>query len=144
MFDNLNYELIFAARIVVATVLGALIGIDRELHGKEGGIKIYATISMAACVMTLLSVKMFPDGQGAILVGATMIAAGLIAGGRVIDQDDKLTGLTAAAFLVSTAAVGISIGYGMYLVGSVTSALIIFMLIINDLPFWEKQREKER
>lgn len=127
-----NYE--WECRIFLSTLVGAVIGFERELRGKSAGIRTYAIVAMGSCLFTILS--SISDGVAATH-DTTRIAAQIVSGigfvgaGVIWHKEGGIVeGLTTAASLWGVAAIGMSIGYG-YLALALTSAFTV--LIIMEL-----------
>ncbi len=124
-------------RIVIAFLLGALIGWERERHGISAGIRTYGAISLGACVFGVLSISIV--GADPSRVAAQIVTGiGFLGGGVIFRQGDYVSGLTTAATLWATAAVGLAVAFGLYLVSFLTSILIYLLLYLPRLPWWKK------
>ncbi len=119
-------------RLVLATVLSALVGIEREFHHKPAGLRTNVMVGMGSCLFTLVSIRvldLFPGGA----VDPTRIAAQIVTGigflgaGTILFEKDRssVIGLTTAATLWVVAAVGTAVGMGLY-VEAITGTLLVF------------------
>jgi len=134
---ELQPDLEIFARIVIAFLLGALIGWERERHGISAGIRTYGAISLGACVFGVLSISIV--GADPSRVAAQIVTGiGFLGGGVIFRQGDYVSGLTTAATLWATAAVGLAVSFGLYLVSFLTSILIYLLLYLPRLPWWKK------
>ena len=122
VFDNLE----FFIRIVLAAILGALVGLERSKRQKEAGVRTHCIIACTSALFMILSKYAFVDLVGvAGLRGAdpARIAAQVVSGisflgaGVIFKNGNSIRGLTTAAGMWGTAAVGMAIGAGMYWVG---------------------------
>lgn len=119
-------------RIVVATLLGALIGWQRERVHQEAGIRTFAAVALGACVF------------GGIAPGDTRIAAQIVTGigflgaGVIMRGRAHVHGLTTAAALWATASVGTVVAYGRLILGAVVAILVLALLAIPTKQ-WEKE-----
>jgi len=120
-------------RVVIATILGALVGWQREHVHQEAGIRTFAAVALGACVFGLISPA---DSRvvAQIVTGVGFLGAGLIMRGRA-----HVHGLTTAAALWATASVGAIVAYGRLLLGGVVTILIIALL---GLPTKKWENEK--
>jgi putative Mg2+ transporter-C (MgtC) family protein len=125
-----DIEIVF--RILTACFLGGIIGWERERHRNivSAGIRTYGAISLGSCAFGILSTVINP-------VDPTRIAAQVVGGGIIFRQGDYVTGLTTAATLWATAAVGLAVSFGFYLVGTFTSILIFLLLYLPRLSWWK-------
>ena len=133
-------EITLIPRLLVALVLGVLIGLDREIDGHAAGIRTYAAVCLGATLITIINAHIEVADQTRI-VANIVSGIGFLSAGIIFKDGSKnfISGLTTAATIWATAAVGIAIGYGMYLIGSVTSALLILLLISYHFPFLKKK-----
>lgn len=125
-------------RIVVALVLGGLIGFDREVRNKPAGVRTHMLVAAGAAlfivVAVLLSQGLETLGTEAARIDVSRIAAGIVAGvgflgaGAIITRHDRVSGLTTAAGLWITAAIGTAIGFGLWIIGigSTVAVLIVY------------------
>ena len=120
-------------RIIAAGVFAAAIGIQRERAGKPAGLRTHVLIGMGSALFTVISIYGFGEGvdpsrvAAGILTGIGFLGAGVIfrsMGGKVI------VGLTTAASVWITAAIGMASGAGMYLVALVVTVICVLVLYI--------------
>jgi len=125
------------ARIATAFLLGALIGWERERHGISAGIRTYGAISLGACVFGVLSISMV--GADPSRIAAQIVTGiGFLGGGVIFRQGDYVSGLTTAATLWATAAVGLAVSFGLYLISFLTAILLYLLLYLPRLPWWKR------
>ena len=130
-------ELIMALRAVIAAVLGGFIGAERERHGQDAGIRTYGAVALGACVFGLISAHALgTSGVDTRIAGQVVSGVGILGAGVIMREQGKVTGLTTAAKVWSTAAVGLAIAFGMYLLGTLTAAIIFILLASHHLPGW--------
>ncbi len=127
----LAQELVFAARALLAALLGAFVGWQRQITGKEVGIRTYATVALGACTFGLISVGIEPEGR---IAAQVVTGVGFIGAGVILHQREHIHGLTTAASLWTSASVGLAIAYGMYLLGAAVALLSFILLSIRDKP----------
>lgn len=136
-----NTELTMMFRTVLACVLGAAIGIEREFRGKDAGIRTYAAVALGACTFGLIG-QHFAPGIDTRIAANIVVGIGFLGAGMIMKDGNRVEGLTTAATIWATAAVGLALSSGMYLLGILTSVLIFFILALQDLPFWKKLKDK--
>jgi putative Mg2+ transporter-C (MgtC) family protein len=130
---DLANQLDFGIRLLVASALGGLIGAEREIHGHPAGIRTHMLVALGAAVFTVLSVHGFGQGPGST-VDPTRIAAQIVTGigflgaGAILKDGIVIRGLTTAASLWATAAVGLATGAGEYVIAGVAAAVILVSL----------------
>jgi putative Mg2+ transporter-C (MgtC) family protein len=126
-------QLDFAARLVVAAALGALVGAEREYHGHPAGIRTHMLVALGSGMFTVLSVHGFGQGPGTG-IDPTRIAAQIVSGigflgaGAILKDGVVIRGLTTAASLWATAAVGLAAGAGEYVIAIVGGTIILVSL----------------
>ena len=124
-------ELIF--RILLAACIGGVIGYERHNRSKVAGVRTHCIVAMAACVFTIVSYYGFAD---ATKVDVSRVASSVVSGigflgaGIIFVRNDTVQGLTTAAGIWATAAVGMSIGTGMYIIGIFAAAIVIAVQLI--------------
>lgn len=128
-------------RILIACLLGALIGWERERHSSNkrssAGIRTYGAIALGACVFGVLSINVPGIGADPSRIAAQIVSGvGFLGGGVIFRQENTVNGLTTAATLWATAAVGLAVAFGFYLVSFLTSLLIYLMLYLPRLSWW--------
>ena len=130
---DLAAQLDFAARLVVAAALGGLIGAEREIHGHPAGIRTHMLVALGSGLFTVLSIHGFGQGPGSG-IDPTRIAAQIVTGigflgaGAILKDGVVIRGLTTAASLWATAAVGLAVGAGEYVIAIVAAAVILVSL----------------
>lgn len=140
VFDNLE----FLIRIVLAAILGALVGLERSKRQKEAGVRTHCIIACTSALFMILSKYAFVDLVGvAGLRGAdpARIAAQVVSGisflgaGVIFKNGNSIRGLTTAAGMWGTAAVGMAIGAGMYWVGLIEAAVLVgIQIVLHRFP----------
>src|SRR5690242_5726241 len=125
-----------AVRLVVATVLGAVVGIDRERLERAAGLRTHAMVGLGAALFMVLSAFGFHDilGTPNVALDPSRIAAQIVSGigflgaGLIIVRREEVRGLTTAASIWVVAAVGAAAGAGMYLIAVTTAGLALLVL----------------
>lgn len=140
VFDNLE----FFIRILLSAVLGALVGLERTKRQKEAGIRTHCIIACAAAVFMILSKYAFVDPASALGtrgVDGARIAAQVVSGisflgaGVIFKNGNTIRGLTTAAGIWATSAIGMAIGAGMYWVGLITTAIMmVAQVVLHRFP----------
>jgi putative Mg2+ transporter-C (MgtC) family protein len=126
----------FILRIVLAAILGGIIGLEREYRAKEAGFRTHFLVGMGAAIFMILSKYGYDDVVKTELVrlDPSRIAAqvvsgiGFIGAGCIIFQKHVVRGLTTAAGLWVTSAIGLACGSGMYLLAAAATLLVVICL----------------
>ena len=132
-----DLELFF--RVVFACLLGCLIGWERERHShiSSAGIRTYGAICMGACTFGIVSLAI-PNADSSRVAAQVVSGIGFLGGGIIFRQGDYVSGLTTAATLWATAAVGLAVAVGMYLVSLLTAVFIYLLLYLPRLGWWKR------
>ena len=140
LYDNLE----FLFRSLLATVLGAAIGLERTKRQKEAGVRTHCIIACASAVFMILSKYAFIDTAalaGSRGADAARIAAQVVSGisflgaGVIFKNGSSIRGLTTAAGMWGTAAVGMAIGAGLYWLGLMEAVvLVVIQLVLHRFP----------
>lgn len=129
----MNPEIEIILRLLLATVLGAGIGYQRERANKPAGLRTHSLIALGAALFTVASIFGFGNGvdpsrvAAGVVAGIGFIGAGVIFRGM---RGDGVAGLTTAASIWVAAAVGLAAGVGMYLVSFLVALITVILLVI--------------
>ncbi|MFR5264929.1 MgtC/SapB family protein [Clostridium sp.] len=130
--DYLYFYGVFFLRLALSGVLGGLIGFEREMRSKEAGIRTHFLVAVGATIVMLVSQYGFFEVLGPqIEVDPSRIAAQVVSGvgflgaGIIFKEKGTVKGLSTAAGIWITAAIGLSIGSGMYAIGIFVTVLVL-------------------
>lgn len=136
-FDNYNLYFEFLIRLILASILAGLIGYEREFRSKDAGLRTHILVGVGSTVIMIVSqYGFFEIIQTNIRVDPSRIAAQVVSGigflgaGVIFKEHGSIRGLSTAAGLWGVAAVGLSIGCGLYTLGI---TFTIFMVIIFEI-----------
>lgn len=133
-------ELLFAGRTLLAALLGGFIGWERQWHARDAGIRTYSAVSLGSCVFALVS-SHIPGGDPSRLAANIVTGVGFLGAGILLRERGRTIGLTTAATVWTTAAVGTAVGFGMYLLAVCTSLMTFCLLAAHHIPGWESRFE---
>jgi putative Mg2+ transporter-C (MgtC) family protein len=128
-----NLRLDLLASLAVSGLLGAAVGLEREIHGKPAGLRVNVLICTGACVFTQLSAAIGVGGQAA---DPTRIAAQIVSGvgfigaGTILRGKGNVSGLASAATIWLVAAIGMAVGAGWILEAVGTTLFTLFVLAV--------------
>jgi putative Mg2+ transporter-C (MgtC) family protein len=131
---DLQFQVDMSTRLLVAAVFGAMIGLEREIHGHQAGVRTHMLVSLGSAIFTVLSIYGFHAVAGTGSVDPSRISAQIVTGigflgaGAIIKFGMNVRGLTTAASLWVVAAVGLAAGTGSYFVAAVGTALAMLSL----------------
>lgn len=126
----------FVIRLLVASGIGAVIGLERKYRAKGAGVGTHVLVAIGAALFMIVSQHGF---AGASRFDAARVAAGVVSGigflggGIILKQQNRVSGLTTAAGLWVTAAMGLSIGSGMYVLGVSAALLVLIWVDVTSL-----------
>src|SRR5258706_6014067 len=127
-------QLELSVQIVVAAALGAIIGAEREIHGHPAGIRTHMLVSLGSAIFTIMSIHGFGQDVDPTRSDPTRIAAQIVSGigflgaGAILKDGIVIRGLTTAASLWATSAVGLAAGAGEYVIAIVAAGVILVSL----------------
>ena len=120
-----------AAQVSVAFVIGAVIGLEREFRSKPAGFRTMILICVGSCVYTILS-KEIGNGSADRIASNIVTGIGFIGAGVIFKEGITVNGLTTAALIWVTAALGMAIGYHNYPLAIVVSIMVVIALFVLE------------
>ncbi|MFO7772527.1 MAG: MgtC/SapB family protein [Dehalococcoidia bacterium] len=134
---NLSTELEIVLRFLLAVALGAGIGYQRERTGKAAGLRTHVLVSAGAALFTVASIYGFGVGMADIsrVAAGVVIGVGFIGGGVIFrgPRGEEVAGLTTAATIWVTAAIGLAAGAGMVLISVIATAVSVVVLSLPKI-----------
>lgn len=147
---SLDIELI--VRILVGTALGAVIGYERDIHGRPAGLRTHAIVALASATFMVISTHLvyfqgyrhgdFTEVDGSRIAASVVSGIGFLAGGAILRTGVSIQGLTTAAGLWLVAAIGLCAGGGMY--AESVAATIIGVTALTILRRFEDKDDRTR
>lgn len=122
-------------RLVLSMMLGAVIGYERKRKGQTAGVRTFSLIAMGATLAMLLSIYVpqeylgLKNGDPGRIAAQVISGIGFLGAGAIIQMKGSVRGLTTAAGIWMVAIIGMAVGVGMYWLGILASALILFILV---------------
>lgn len=137
--NTLEWPLEPLLRLTLAAILGGLVGLEREIRGRQAGFRTNLLVSLGCSLIMIVSISFayhpWPhDPQFNVNIDPARIAYGVMAGigflgaGAIIKQGGEVRGLTTAAGLWCVAAIGLTCGMGLYLIALIASMLVLVSL----------------
>ena len=129
----MSFELESGLRLLLSAVLGGAIGFQREMSHKPAGLRTHILISLGSALFTVVSIFGFAGTvdparvAAGVVTGIGFIGAGVIFRGM---KGDKVVGITTAASVWITAAIGIACGVGLYIIAVATTAISVIVLCL--------------
>lgn len=118
-------------RLILAVILGLVIGFERERAHKPAGLRTHMLVCLGSCLFTIVSLRFSLD--------PARIAAGIVAGigfigaGAIIAEREKIVGITTAASLWVTSAIGLALGIGDYILAVMAAVLTVLILFSRTI-----------
>jgi len=112
--------------LVLAILFGAIVGFEREKAHKPAGLRTHMLVSLGSCLFTIVSQEFSMDP--ARIASGIVTGIGFVGAGAIIAEQDKVVGITTAASLWATAAIGLTIGVGNYLLAAAATILVFLIL----------------
>lgn len=142
----MNYYFIIktAVRLLVSLIIGSLIGIEREKHGRAAGIRTHILVCLGASLTAIIEIYVHDvlgvNGEvfrisAQVISGIGFLGAGMI----ILKGDNVITGLTTAAGVWATAIIGIAVGYGFY-----SGAVLATALFLSAIIFFSKLERRKK
>ena len=125
---------IYLPKVLTATVCGLIIGIEREYKNKPAGVRTMVLICSGCALLTAVSFKISPNSDPSRIIAQIITGIGFLGGGVIMKNDDKIMGVTTAAFIWVISALGIMIGIGeTYVPIILTIGLVSLSLFLNSV-----------
>lgn len=124
-----------AFKLIVAMMLGAVIGYERKRKGQIAGVRTFSLICMGATLCMIISIYVpqvylgLKNGDPSRIAAQVVSGIGFLGAGAIIQMKGSVRGLTTAAGIWMVAALGMAVGVGMYAVAVIATLLILFILI---------------
>src|SRR5690349_17224583 len=123
-------------RLTVAAVLGAIIGIERDLRRRPAGVRTSLFVCLATALFTILSGEIahrFGDTGSTRIASNIVQGIGFLGAGAILREAGGIVGLTTAATIFVEAAIGMAAGGGLYSVAGYSTGLVLFALVVLGL-----------
>ena len=141
---NISNEIVMllpiATKVLVSTICGAIVGYERELKNKSAGLRTIILICVGSCLFTVASFAAAHfTGDPTRILSTIVTGIGFLGGGVIVQHEDKLIGITTAAFIWVVSAIGILCGLGM-----VITPIILTLGLVGMSTFLAKYERKIR
>ncbi|UCC59872.1 MAG: MgtC/SapB family protein [Dehalococcoidia bacterium] len=128
-------ELDMVLRLVIAALLGGIVGIEREHAEKPAGLRTLLLVCTGSALFTIASIYGFGGASDAARVAAGIVAGiGFLGAGTILRSERGVVGITTAATIWTVAAIGLAVGAGLYLVAIVTTVIALIALRLLAPP----------
>lgn len=122
-------------RLVLAAVLGGLIGAEREMNKRPAGLRTHILVTLGSALMMMVSIENL-SGDKFRLAAQVISGIGFLGAGTIMQKDNEVDGLTTAASIWISSGIGLAVGFGYYIPAIVTVFIVLFTLM--SLTLYEK------
>ena len=127
-------------RLTIAVIIGSILGLNRELHGKAAGLRTHALVALGAAIVALLALQVEnnligadPNALSRIIQG-TLTGIGFLGAGVILrGAEEHVTGLTTAATIWICAVIGLLCGLGYWELLSIATSLVLMVLVFGPV-----------
>lgn len=138
-------SMVIILELIYATLLGALIGLEREIKGKDAGFQTYALVCLGSYLFTIIFYSLYNEFNEGLqisfdpgrIIQSIAIGVGFLGAGAIFKNKEGIKGLTTAAGLWVASAIGIAIAIHEYFVALIVTFLIILVFML--LGFFEEK-----
>lgn len=123
-----------ALRLLLAAILSAIIGFQRERAGKPAGVRTLGLIGLGSALFAVISATGFKEADLSRIAAGVVTGIGFLGAGAILRRHDGVEGLTTAAAIWVTAGIGMAAGAGLYLFAVVVTVIVILILLIPHIP----------
>jgi len=123
----------FILKVILATLLGGIIGFEREFRQRPAGLRTHILVSLGSMLFTVVSFQFFQNADPSRVTSGIVTGVGFLGAGAIIAAREKIVGITTAATLWVVAAVGLAIGVGLYLESIIVALLVYIVLEISPV-----------
>lgn len=136
----------FIIRMLAATAAGGALGMERESSNKSAGLRTHTLVAVSACIFTLISLRVVDDGGSGDptrVVGQIVTGIGFLGAGVILHRGANVQGLTTAATIWSSAALGCLAAFGYYWELLAATVLIIFVnTVFKKADIWFRKNPR--
>jgi putative Mg2+ transporter-C (MgtC) family protein len=138
-----DFQMGAIGQLVLSAAFGAVVGMERQYHGRAAGLRTHLLVSLGCCLVMIVShsfavqyADIYTNDQNIIrldparLAYSVMGGIGFLGAGAIIKSGFSIRGLTTAASIWCTASIGLAVGSKLYILGAVTTGIIMFALLV--------------
>lgn len=138
----------FIYRLLMAMLVGGLVGLEREWSNKSAGLKTNMLVAIGACIYVLISLRVSGSSEGSDptrIIGQIVTGIGFLGGGVILRTGLNVQGLTTAATIWCSAALGCLAGLGMYVETLISAAAVLIVnLVFRKAEGWFELKSKSK
>ncbi len=130
-------ELVMAGKLLLATVMGGLVGWEREVHERPAGLRTHILVCMGSALITLVSMSFGPTWDPGRIAAQIVSGIGFLGAGTILTQGNIVRGLTTAASLWTVAGIGMAVAIGGQLAWVAVFATLIVFVTLSTMSRFE-------
>lgn len=115
-------------KLLLAVLLGGLLGIEREFRDKAAGFRTHILICLGAALFTIISINFFGQADPARVAAQIVTGVGFLGAGAILRDGGRIVGLTTAALIWMAAAIGMAVGSGRYILAISSTGVILIIM----------------
>ncbi len=136
---TVSEEVEIAVRLVLAAAFGAAVGYERRSADKPAGLRTLSLVALGSALFTIISTFGFENADQSRVAAQIVTGVGFLGAGTILRSGGSISGLTTAATIWATAAIGMAVGSGLYIAAVAGTIIILIILYLFSPP-----RDQER
>ena len=136
---TVSEEIEIAVRLVLAAAFGAAVGYERRSADKPAGLRTLSLVALGSALFTIISTFGFENADQSRVAAQIVTGVGFLGAGTILRSGGSISGLTTAATIWATAAIGMAVGSGLY-IASVAGTIIILIILYVFSPVRDQER----
>jgi putative Mg2+ transporter-C (MgtC) family protein len=117
-------------RLLLAGVIGGLLGAERELHRKAAGFRTHILIALGCAIFTIVSIGLAPGSDPGRIAAQIVTGIGFLGAGAILHTREHVQGVTTAATVWVNAALGMAAGAGLYDLAMIAAGITLAVLLV--------------
>jgi len=126
----MGFEWITVGRLLLAVVLGGMIGLERQIHGRPAGLRTHILVCLGSALVLTITESFGPNVDPGRAVAGIVTGVGFLGAGVIVKSKEIVRGLTTAACIWFVAALGIVVGQGLYVVSFASTVIALGILTL--------------
>lgn len=127
---SIESQLIAGIYIILAAILSMVVGLDRQRNQKSAGLRTHMLTGIASCLFTIISVNAFPNADTSRVASNVVTGIGFLGAGVIIQRKRNVYDLTTAVSIWVTAAIGMAVGAGLWLIATIVTIVVWVTLAV--------------
>jgi len=132
----MNFEYTDLHKLLLAVLIGGVIGVEREFRGKAAGFRTIILITVGSTLFAIFSLKLVAGCDVDRVAANLVVGIGFLGAGTIFKDENRIQGLTTASTIWASAALGLGVGAGYWVITIEAAAIILFVLTF--LPYIER------